>query len=78
MTSTLFVQADITILPSEEPDFTRVFCVEKPVDGRVDELWLFRLAHRIADRYTDAGAVCVSNVQVVTPQATDTPIAIAA
>jgi hypothetical protein len=52
--------------------------VAAPADARVDDLWMFRLANTIADRYTDSGAVCVSNMRLVTPKDHETPIAIAA
>lgn len=74
---TLFLKADITIGTSQDPDFSRVFAVEADEAAVQDELWLLRMADRIADRYTDSGAVCVSNMRVVNAQPQGT-IALAA
>lgn len=75
---TLFLKADITIGTSQEPDFTRVFAVDADETVVQDELWMLRMAGRIADRYTDSGAVCVSNMRVVSAQPQTSVVALAA
>lgn len=63
--TTIQIRANIALSGSNSPDFERVYARSVPEGFVWDAVAALRIAGEIADRYTDAGAVCVSDVDMV-------------